>query len=123
MTASKHRVSDYKEALLLRKRNCRFEVRFTKDELSDLTKKARKARLSTGAFVRRAVRDLEVKEAPPADVPMLIREVRRVGYNIDQLLKLANAKDLLDVPQIRKALADNRAVEKMIMDAYTMDSD
>ena len=57
----------------MRKRNCRFEVCFTKDELSDLTKKARKARLSTGAFVRRAVRDLEVKEAPPADVPILIR--------------------------------------------------
>lgn len=104
----------------MRKRNCRFEVCFTKDEFSDLTKKARKARLSTGAFVRRAVRDLEVKEAPSADVPMLIREVRRVGYNIDQLLKLANAKGLLDVPQLRKALADNRAVEKMIMDAYTM---
>ena len=107
----------------MRKRNCRFEVCFTKDELSDLTKKARKARLPTGAFVRRAVRDLEVKEAPPADVPMLIREVRRVGYNIDQILKLANAKGLLDVPQLRKALADNRAVEKMIMDAYTMNGD
>lgn len=105
----------------MRKRNCRFEVCFTRDELSNLTKKARKARLSTGAFVRRAVRDLEVKEAPPADVPILIREVRRVGYN--QLLKLANAKGLLDVPQLRKALADNRAVEKMIMNAYTMTDD
>ena len=104
----------------MRKRNCRCEVCFTKDELSDLTKKARKARLSTGAFVRRAVRDLEVKEAPSADVPMLIREVRRVGYNIDQLLKLANAKGLLDVPQLRKALADNRTVEKLIVEAYTM---
>lgn len=107
----------------MRKRNCRFEVCFTKDELSDLTKKARKARLSIGGFIRRAVRDLEVKEAPPADVPMLIREVRRVGYNIDQLLKIANTKGLLDVPQLRKALADNRAVEKLIVDAYTMQDD
>lgn len=107
----------------MRKRNCRFEVCFTKDELSDLTKKARKARLSIGGFIRRAVRDLEVKEAPPADVPMLIREVRRVGYNIDQLLKTANTKGLLDVPQLRKALADNRAVEKLIVDAYTMQDD
>ena len=61
----------------MRKRNCRFEVCFTRDNLSDLTKKERKARLSNGAFV----------------------------------------------PQLRKGLADNRAVEKMIMDAYTMDSD
>lgn len=93
---------------------------FTEDELSELKNKARKSNLSIGRFVRRAVRDLEVKEAPSADVPMLIREVRRVGYNIDQLLKLANAKGVLDVPQFRKALADNRVVEKMIMDVYTM---
>ena len=83
----------------MRKRNCRVEVCFTKDELYDLTKKARKAHLSIGGFIRHAVRGIEVKEAPPADVPMLIREVRRVGYNIDQILKLANAKGLLDVPQ------------------------
>ena len=104
----------------MRKRNCRVEVCFTEDELSELKNKARKANLSIGGLVRRAVRDLEVKEAPSADVPMLIREVRRVGCNIDQLLKIANAKELLDVPQLRKALADNRTVEKMIMDVYTM---
>lgn len=107
----------------MRKRNCRVEVCFTKDELSDLTKKARKAHLSLGGFIRHAVNDLEVKEAPPADVPMLIREVRRVGCNIDQLLKIANAKGLLDVPQLRKALEDNRAVEKLISQAYTMQAD
>ena len=41
-----------------------------------------------------------VKEAPPAELPLLIREVRRVGYNIDQLLKRANSIGLLDVPQL-----------------------
>ena len=104
----------------MRKRNCRVEVCFTEDELAELKNKARKSNLSIGEFVRRAVRDLEVKEAPPTDLPMLIREVRKVGCNIHQLLKIANAKGLLDVPQLRKALVDNRAVEKMIMDAYTM---
>ena len=62
----------------MKKRNCRFEVRFTKDELSDLTKKARKARLTNAAFIRCAVCGAEVREAPPADVPLLIGEVRRV---------------------------------------------
>ena len=63
----------------MKKRNCRFEVRFTKDELSDLTRKARKVRLTNAAFIRRAVCGAEVKEAPPADVPLLIGEVRHVG--------------------------------------------
>ena len=100
------------------KRNCRFEVRLTKDEYYDLTKKARKAGLTTGAFVRLAVAGKEIREAPTADVPMLIREVRRVGYNIDQILKVANSKGFLDVPQLKKALEDNRSVEKMIASAY-----
>ena len=105
------------------KRTLEMKIRFTKGELDDLTKKARKAGLSREGYSRRILNGSVVKEAPPADVPMLIREVRRVGYNIDQLLKIANAKGLLDVPQLRKALADNRAVEKMIMEAYTMSGD
>ena len=36
----------------MKKRNCRFEVRFIKDVLSDLTRKARKARLTNAAFIR-----------------------------------------------------------------------
>ena len=100
------------------KRNCRFEVRLTKDEYYDLTKKARKAGLTTGAFVRMAVAGQEIREAPSADVPVLIREVRRVGNNIDQILKIANRRGLLEVPDLRKALEDNRAIEKMIARAY-----
>ena len=99
------------------------EVCFTKDELSDLTKKTRKAHLSIGGFIRRAVRNIEVKENPPADIPMLIREVRRVGYNIDQLLMIARAKNWLSVKDLEKALESNRATEKLIVDTYTTPSD
>lgn len=105
------------------KRTLEMKIRFTKGELDDLTKKARKAGMSREGYSRCILNGSVVKEAPPVDVPMLICEVRRVGYNIDQLLKIANAKGLLDVPQLRKALADNRAVEKMIMEAYTMSGD
>ena len=98
-------------------------LRFTKAEMDALTKKSRKAGLSREGYCRRILNGAEVKEAPPADVPMLIREVRRVGYNIDQILKRANSIGLLDVPQLRKALEDNRAVEKLIVDTYTTPSD
>ena len=52
----------------MRKRNCRVEVCFTKDELSVLSKKAKKAGLSIGGFVRRRVAQKEIKEAPPSDI-------------------------------------------------------
>ena len=99
-------------------RNCRFEMRLTKDEYYDLTKKARKAGMTTASFVRMAVAGKDVMEAPSADVPLLIREVRRVGSNINQILKIASSRGVMDVTELHKALADNRAVEKMISEAY-----
>lgn len=107
----------------MRKRNCRVEVCFTKDELYALSKKAKKAGMSVGGFIRRCVSGKEVKEAPPADVPALIREVRRVGYNIDQLLVIARAKNWMIAKDLEKALERNRAVEKLIMNAYTTPAD
>ena len=105
------------------KRTLEMKIRFTRAELDALTKKARKSGFSREGFSRRILNGAEVKEAPPAEVPLLIREVRRVGYNIDQLLKRANSIGLLDVPQLRKALEDNRAVEKLIVDTYTTPAD
>lgn len=103
----------------MRKRNCRVEIYFTKNELEILTEKVRKAGLSREQFCRCVLDGAEVKEAPSADVPILIREMRRVGYNIEQLLRIANTRGLLDVLQLRKALEQNREVEKLIIDSYT----
>ncbi len=104
----------------MRKRNCRLEVRFTKDELSDLTKKARKAGMSNGGFVRHIVSGVEIKEAPPADFYALMREVKRVGSNLNQLLQLANSKGLLDVPAIRKSLDEIHNTEQMLWNTFDL---
>ena len=104
----------------MRKRNCRVVVYFSKDELDALTKKIRKSHLSREGFIRAAVAGKEVKDGPNADVPALIQEVRRVGSNLNQIMKRANSIGLLDVPQLRKDVADLRTVEKLIVDAYTM---
>ena len=66
---------------------------------------------------------MRIKEAPPADVPTLIREVRRVGCNIDQLLVIARAKNWMIAKNLEKALERSRAVEKLIVDTYTTPAD
>lgn len=103
----------------MRKRNCRVEVCFTKDELSALSKKAKKAGMSIGAFIRHSVANKEVKEALPADVPYLIRAMRQAGYNLDQTLKRFNSTNVPDMPQFRKGLEELRTATKLVSDAYT----
>ena len=59
-----------------------------------LSKKAKKAGMSIGGFVRRSVADKEIKEAPPADIPILLRAMRQAGYNLDQTLKRFNTTNV-----------------------------
>ena len=64
--------------------------------------------MSIGGFIRHSVANKEVKEAPPADVPYLIRAMRQAGYNLDQTLKRFNSTNVPDMPQFRKGLEELR---------------
>lgn len=101
----------------MRKRNYRVEIYFTRSELENLTKKVRRTGLSRESFCRHVLNGATVKEAPPADVPMLIQELRRVGNSISE------AKTMLDATLLNEALESNRAVEKLVSEAYASESD
>lgn len=92
---------------------------FDDDELAALNEKVRRSALSRESFIRSSVSGQTIRAAPPVDVPKLVYEVRRVGISLNQLLALANARGLLDVPQLRRALDANRDMERLVVDAYT----
>ncbi len=93
-------------------------MKLSNKEIENLRANADRAGLTASAYARMALDRQKVMEAPPADVPVLIREVRRVGTNIDQILKIANTKGIIEVPELRRALEENRKVERMISGAY-----
>ena len=101
------------------KRTCGMVLRFSKAEMDELTKKARKAHMSREGFCRAVLGGAEVKEAPPVDFTTVIWELRRVGNNINQILVKANALGFMDVPMLRRALEETHAVEDKLMAAYT----
>ena len=104
--------------LPLRKRNHRVEIYFTDDELARLTERVRKSGLPREKYCREVLNGAEVREAPPADVPALIREVRRVGSNLDQILLRAHAIGLLDVPELRRTVDEINTVNRLISNTY-----
>ena len=103
----------------MRKRNCRIEIYFTKDELDALMTKVQKTNLSREGFCRQVLNAAEVREAPSADVKELLRLMRRIGGNINQLLHRANMVGFVDTVQLRKDLAELRQARQAIMLAYT----
>lgn len=103
----------------MRKRNCRIEIYFTKDELDTLMTKVQKTNLSREGFCRQVLNAAEVREAPSADVKELLRLMRRIGGNINQLLHRANTVGFIDTVQLRKDLVELREARRLIVDAYT----
>lgn len=94
------------------------ELRLTEDEAEILRKKADKARLTCSEYMRRLLLDREIHEAPPADYYKLITELRRVGSNINQLLKTAHTKGFIDTPLLRKTVEDYQSTERMLWSAF-----
>ena len=101
------------------KRTLEMKIRFTKAELDALNKKAKKAQMSREGYCRAVLNGSTVKEAPPIEVPLLLRAMRQAGYNLDQTLKRFNTTNVPDMPKFRKGLEELRAATKLVTDAYT----
>jgi hypothetical protein len=77
--------------------------------------------LSRETYIRNVLNGKVVKEAPPTEFYELIREIRMIGHNINQILKFANIKGLLDVPKLRRELNNLRSTEKMLWATFSND--
>ena len=97
----------------MRTRNHRVVFYLNDKEFKAFEQKAKRSSRSREAFIRKAIEDVQIKELPPADLYKLIWEIRRVGNNIDQILMIANAKGILNIPDLRKAIDDLREAEKL----------
>ena len=103
----------------MRKRNIRVEIYFDEAEYAALIEKVRKSGQSRERYCRNQLKGSVVKEAPTMDTMLMLRELRRIGCNLNEVLKKANSIGLLDVPEMRKVIDDVWQAAKSIMDAYT----
>ena len=102
--------------MLVRKRE--IKIRLTEDELDSINQSAKICGLNREKYCRSILNGTTPREAPPVDYYKLIREVRRVGSNIDQILKAARSMSFVDVPLLRKTLEDYHRTERMIWKAF-----
>ena len=101
------------------KRECRFELRLSRTELSKLAEKSRKAGISCAELIRRAVENKEVREAPSVDAALLVNELRRLGHEINELRKTADALGFVDVATMDDAVGKCHEACLAIIEAYT----
>jgi len=95
------------------------KIRFTKEELDALTQKASRTIYSREGFCRKVLTGCTLKEAPPVEYYALIREVKRIGSNINQLLVIANTRGYWQAQELEEALAEYRKTIRLLWNTFS----
>lgn len=80
----------------MRNRTIKMQVWLNRQEAAALKRKAKKCRLSQAAYVRSLLAGYVPRETPPLEYHSLIRQLRVIGNNINQIATVANAIGIVD---------------------------
>lgn len=100
------------------KHKAAFLVRFSEDEINELNEKVSRTCLSREAFVREAIKKCKIIERPPAEYGDILRELRRIGSNVNQLLVVARMRGFVDELKLKRIQADLRSMDETFRTAF-----
>lgn len=102
----------------MRKRNIRFELCLNEEENIKLNELCHKTRLNKSALIRYLILGYKPTEAPPIEYKVLIRELRAIGNNINQLIVIARSNGILNVSGLKKHLDELDLIENKMHEAF-----
>ena len=97
----------------MRKRNCRVQVRLDNKEYQAFMKRVKKTGLSQEVYLRHLISGLVPQEAPPSEYFDFMKELYRVGNNLNHVAQKAHVLNVIDVQRYDKAV---RQFEKLVQD-------
>ena len=94
-------------------RNIEIKVRLNRKEAEALNKKVKKSRISREAYLRHLINGVVPQDAPPPEYFDFMRELHRVGNNLNQIAQKAHVLTVIDAPRYDATV---REFEKVIRD-------
>ena len=76
--------------MTMTKRNIEIKVRLNKEEIDFLNKKSKKCGVSREGYIRMLLHEHVPKETPPAEYFDMMRELKRIGENLNQIAMAVN---------------------------------
>lgn len=104
----------------MRKRNVPIMFRLNRKEAEALDKKVKKSGISREAYLRHLITGVVPKDAPPPDYYSMMRELHKVGNNLNQIAQKAHTLNVIDVKRYDEAVREYETLVKLIMEAVVM---
>ena len=100
------------------RRTKEINVRMTEEEFDRVTALAQATVLSREAFIREALRGTTIRASPPAEYVEILREMRRMGNNVHQLLIKARTLEFVDEIMLQETVDMIRHMDRVFTEAF-----
>ena len=100
------------------RRTKEIKVRMTEEEFDRVTALAQATVLSRDAFIREALRGTTIRASPPAEYVEILREMRRMGNNVHQLLIKARTLEFVDEIMLQETVDMIRHMDRVFTEAF-----
>ena len=100
----------------LRNRNNTILLRLNDDELRSLNEKVQRTSLNREAYIRAVLSNTVPVEIPPVSYVDLLKELNRIGNNINQIATVANSLGVLNYKEYCKDYAKVEAVVDIMLE-------
>lgn len=104
----------------MRKRNVAILFRLNRKEAEILDKKVKKSGLSREAYLRHLISGVVPRDAPPPDYYSMMRELHRIGNNLNQIAQKAHILNVLDVQRYDRDMRMFEDTVKKITEAVIL---
>lgn len=104
----------------MRKRNVPIMFRLNRKEAEALDKKVKKSGISREAYLRHLITGVVPKDAPPPDYYSMMRELHKVGNNLNQIAQKAHTLNVIDVKRYDETVKEYERVVQSIVEAVVL---
>lgn len=101
-------------------RNIEIKVRLNRKEAEALNKKVKKSRISREAYLRHLINGVVPQDAPPPEYFDFMRELHRVGNNLNQIAQKAHVLNVIDVQRYDREVRKFRQAVEQITEAVVL---
>lgn len=101
-------------------RKVEIKVRLNRKEAEALDKRVKRSGLSREAYLRQLISGFIPRDAPPPDYFSMMRELYRVGNNLNQIAQKAHVLNVIDVQRYDASVRDFEQAVKKITDAVIL---
>ena len=91
--------------------------RLNRKEAEAFDKKVKKSGLNREAYLRQLIQGIVPKDAPPPDYYSMMRELHKVGNNLNQIAQKAHTLNVLDVQRYDETVKEYRKLVKLITES------